>query len=663
MTIKKSYSTFEVKSFTEDAEKVIIRGLASTPTPDRSDDIVVPEGAKFNLPIPFLWQHNSNDPMGHVIEANITAKGIEIVAEVLKGVTSRIDEHIKLIKAGLVRGLSIGFRGLEVEEIPRSWGVKFNSWEWLELSAVTIPANAEANIFAVKKFDDNPVEVKASEATIIKKPKDNTKSFKPGVSGNTIKKVKIKGENANLENEKMSLTLEITKYKDTLAAKKAEQLALLQKSTEGGETFDEAEADAYDVLTAEIKSLTDHIARLSDAIDADVKTAAPVTGSTSKSASDSRATAAVRVKNTQTKEPGIDFAQFTLALAQGKGNLMQAAHIAETRFKDNDVVNMSLKAAVAAGTTTDPAWAGPLVDYTRMANDFVEFLRPSTILGKFGTGGIPALRRIPFNVTIPTQLTGGEGYWVGEGQAKPLTSFEFGNITLGMAKVANIAVLTDELIRNSTPAADVIVRDQLAEALRARLDTDFIDPTKAAVAGVSPASITNGVTPIPSSGSDADAIRTDIQAVFASYLTANLTPATGVWIMNSLQALALSLMTNPLGQAEFPGITMGGGTFNGMPVIVSQFVPAGTVILANASDIMLADDGGVAVDASREASLEMTNTPTHNSTTPTAAQLVSMFQTNSVAIRAERWINWGKRRPQAVAYLTGVTWGGANATT
>ena len=71
----------------------------------------------------------------------------------------------------------------------------------------------------------------------------------------------------------------------------------------------------------------------------------------------------------------------------------------------------------------------------------------------------------------------------------------------------------------------------------------------------------------------------------------------------------------------------------------------------------LADDGGVAVDMSREASLEMQSAPTHDSTTPTPVELVSMFQTNSVAIRAERWINWKRRRTAAVAVISGVNYG------
>src|SRR5699024_7583580 len=206
--------------------------------------------------------------------------------------------------------------------------------------------------------------------------------------------------------------------------------------------------------------------------------------------------------------------------------------------------------------------------------------------------------------------SGGEGYWVGEGKAKPLTKFDYSRRSLEPLKVANIAVVTEELLRDSSPSAEALVRDQLAAALRARLDTDFINPAKAAVSGVSPASITNGVTPIASAGNDADGVRADIQAVFGSFIAANNAPTSGVWIMPATTALALSLMQNPLGQAEFPGISMNGGTLFGLPVIVSQYVPTayeadpsgapgvtGAVVsLVNASDIYFGDDGGIAVD-------------------------------------------------------------------
>lgn len=96
-------------------------------------------------------------------------------------------------------------------------------------------------------------------------------------------------------------------------------------------------------------------------------------------------------------------------------------------------------------------------------------------------------------------------------------------------------------------------------------------------------------------------------------------------------------------------------------MIVSEYLAGdtagGIVILVNARDIWLADDGGFTIDASREASLQMLDNPTNNSATPTATTMVSMFQTNSVAMRVERYINWAKRRASAVSVLTGVNWG------
>ena len=42
-----------------------------------------------------------------------------------------------------------------------------------------------------------------------------------------------------------------------------------------------------------------------------------------------------------------------------------------------------------------------------MFAEFLEFLRPQTMLGKFGTNGIPGLREIPFRVGIIGQTSGG----------------------------------------------------------------------------------------------------------------------------------------------------------------------------------------------------------------------------------------------------------------
>ena len=90
-------------------------------------------------------------------------------------------------------------------------------------------------------------------------------------------------------------------------------------------------------------------------------------------------------------------------------------------------------------------------------------------------------------------------------------------------------------------------------------------------------------------------------------------------------------------------------------MVVSDYVPAGVVALVNASDIYIADDGGFAVDLSREASVQMDTAPDNPTTSSTV--LVSLWQRNLVGFRAERTINWARRRDSAVAYLTDVTWG------
>lgn len=658
--MKRCYSFLQIKSFDEDLR--VIEGIATSPEPDRVGDIVEPLGVNFKNPSPLLWMHMHDKPVGTVNFGKPTKAGVPFKAQIAKiaepgTLKNRVDEAWQSVKSGLVSAVSIGFRALEDGiEFLESGGIRFTKTELLELSLVTVPANAEAVIENIKSIDRQAL----AASGLIAKPVVKLVS-PPGVSGKSVKPTKTEGKN-------MSKYLQqIKDFENTRAAKVAKMAEIMDAAADEGKTLDEAQTQEYDGLDAEVKQIDAHLTRLEALEKASAATATKVEGASSAKASDSRGGAqpAEAIKATKKLEKGITFARYSMCLGAAKGDLHTALSIAENRFGDSPDIVSTLKAAVAAGTTTDATWAAPLVQYNQFAGDFVEYLRPMTIIGQFGQGNIPALRAIPFNVHIRGQTSGGEGYWVGEGKSKPLTKFDFNDVYLGWAKVANIAVLTQELMRFSDPSAERLVRDALAEALIHRLDIDFVDPAKALVANISPASITNGVTPVVSGGNTATDIRCDIQNLMAPYIVANLSPKSAVWIMTARRALALSLMRNSLGQKEFPDITMNGGTFEGFPVIVSEHVPTDSngdlVILVNASDVWLADDGQVVIDASREASLEMSTTAANNSGTPTTAQLVSMFQTNSVALRAERFINWKKRRTQAVQYLDNVNWGSCDS--
>jgi HK97 family phage major capsid protein len=429
-----------------------------------------------------------------------------------------------------------------------------------------------------------------------------------------------------------------------------------------GQTKDAAQQEEFDTLAGELLSIDKELKDLATLETLNVAKAVPAIGRTTEEAAASRSPAIV-VRSTALP-PGVRFAR----VARIKALAMRTGHDVEklaAKFYPDDFL---VAKAVAAGSTDDydGSWAKPLVgEETNIYADFAEFLRPQTVLGKFGVGNIPSLLRVPFRVPLLGETSGGSAGWVGEGKAKPLTKSAFERRTLVPMKVANIAVVTEELLRSSAPSADILLRNMLARALQERLDIDFINPDKAIDPGVSPASITNGATPIPSSGNDADAVRADLVSLIDPFIDASNPVSSGVWIMSAKTALRLGSLRNALGQREFPEINMAGGTLEGMPVITSEYVPTDSdgaiVVLLNAGDIYLGDDNGVAVDISREASLEMSATPSHDSITPTAAQLVSMFQTNSVAFRAERTIDWMKRRAEAVQYLSAVNWGQAGS--
>jgi HK97 family phage major capsid protein len=444
-------------------------------------------------------------------------------------------------------------------------------------------------------------------------------------------------------------------------APKRKRMEAIQKAADddGERDLNESEAQEFDELRDELIGLNVKLGRLKSLANSS-ETARPVTG-------DRPRTEAVPAEVRKPVEKGIGFARYVMCFAAAKGNRFEAIEIAKQRYPHDRNLPLVLRAPVSGGTTTEADWASALVDPTTLTSEFIEWLRPQTVVGRFGTNGIPDLRRVPFNVRVAAQNAGGSADWVGEGKAKPVTKFGFEAVTLRWNKVAAISVLSEDLLRFSSPSAELLVRNGLSEVIVEVLDTSFIRPAFGPATDDKPASPFFGVTNTPSLGIDAAAIRADIRTAITHFIANNIPTSGLVVLMRHAQALSLSLMRNPLGVKEFPDMTMNGGMLEGLPVIASQHATVGVVGFLSANDVYLADDGGVAIDMSREASLEMSSTPTMkmgdsvgSPYEPTAAQLVSMFQTNSVALRAERIITWKKRRTAAAYYLTNVGWGNAD---
>ena len=675
--MNRAWAVLDIKEVSDPnaAGKRTFKGIASTPTTDRMDDIVEPKGAIFKLPIPLLWQHKSSEPIGWVTSAKVTDAGIAIEGEVADipeegELKDKLTMYWQYIKNKLVRGLSIGFNPKEHSQIDGTWGFRYTLWEWLELSAVTIPANSDCSITSIKAFGRIALRRAASGSQSERDRDAQDRDLPPGVSGPT--KHITKGH-------AMSIA-------ERLAAKKAERSALMKraeelitKKTGDGDGLNEAEEQEHKDIVAEVKKLDDEIGVLQEHLKLMAAEATQVNNTQQSNTTNDTLErgAAARVPGhilavRRNLPKGTAFTRFAMAMAHSKGNLAVAHQVAK-RFRDTPEVEqivqaaMNLgstdfakqiqavrevqKAASDAGTTLDATWAGPLVYYENMQAEFIDLLRPKTIIGR-----LTGLRTAPFNIRVASKTSGSTVGWVGEGAPKPVGELAFGEVRLGHAKAAGIIVMTQELARFSSPSAEALVRDDMIDTMRVFLDAQFIDPAVAAVADVSPASVTNGSSSVPSTGATLAAIDADVKSLFALYYAAEIDPSAGYWVMRPGTALNLSMVRTTQGDFAYPTITPVGGTFFGLPVITSNSVPGsvsgGSIMaLVVPNEIWLADDGNVTIDVSQEASVQMNTAPSAG-----AQSLVSLWQNNLIGVRAEREINWKKRRAAAVAYVDGIAY-------
>jgi HK97 family phage prohead protease len=254
---QRAYSLLTIKSVNEDARE--ITEVATTPSTDSYGDIVDPEGAEYKLPIPLLWQHNASQPIGEVYAARTTKDGIEIKARLVKidepgTLADRLNEAWQSIKSGLVKGLSIGFRALEYSIMNDTGGYKFSKWQWLELSSVTIPANADCSITTIRSQD---AKIRAALGNKPDKVPANTPS-----GASEKKKVKPVKLSMAKEAKNMKIAEQIKEYENESATKAAQMEQLMEKSADAGATLDEAQSEEFAALEKEIAEIDKHLKRL-----------------------------------------------------------------------------------------------------------------------------------------------------------------------------------------------------------------------------------------------------------------------------------------------------------------------------------------------------------------------------------------------------------------
>jgi HK97 family phage prohead protease len=147
MTMIRKLVRAQINTLGEDEVEVVM----STASLARDGHILIPQGCileNYRANPIALWSHDPDLPVGNA--ENIAVEADQITARVRfapLGISVKADEVRGLVKAGVIRAVSIGFDPIEGEPLdpkkPRG-GQRVSAWELLELSFVSVPSDVGA---------------------------------------------------------------------------------------------------------------------------------------------------------------------------------------------------------------------------------------------------------------------------------------------------------------------------------------------------------------------------------------------------------------------------------------------------------------------------------------------------------------------------------------
>lgn len=646
--------------------------VMSDATVDHLGDVIEPDGwdvAGFAQNPICLFGHNKNFPIGRWENVRVEKGSLRGRLKLADESTSeRIGEIVRLVKQGILRAVSVGFRPVAAEPLPhsKSGGLRYLKQKLVECSLVSVPANPNALqiakdlhvsadtrrlVFGEKADETGRAELFSKWSGVWHgEHAAPPSSRKTGPMNSPISKRVEDAQNA-LVRARDALA-DITKAEnpdfevvETLTAEVEAKTAEVEKwqraeKALGVQVVERAETEPT-VLQGEILS-----PRRPFAMPAPPKVTPKELFVRS---------IVVKALSHLTRR---DTDTIRRAIPQYDGDEATKIYIDHaTRMGDMELV---MRAATAPATTTTSGWASQLVQTVNA--DFMESLMPASVYPalrarglrlNFGRNGVIS---IPTRSATPTIA----GSFVGEGSPIPVRQGAFTAATLTPKKMAVISTMTREITQYSVPAIETLVRDAIAEDTAVSIDSVLLDNT--AASAIRPAGLRNGVTPLTgTAGADFDAAVTDILAMATELVAAtNGNLRNPVWIMNPARALSLSMRQNAGGDFPFQQ-ELGQNQLRGYPIIVSGTVTATRVFFLDAADFASVEGDEPMYDVSDQATLHMEDTTplaigTVGTPTTVAAPARSLFQTDSLAIRMILPMNWIMRRSGVISITDTVTW-------
>jgi HK97 family phage major capsid protein len=259
------------------------------------------------------------------------------------------------------------------------------------------------------------------------------------------------------------------------------------------------------------------------------------------------------------------------------------------------------------------------------------------------------------NLSVPKVVTGATGGYIGENTNAPKSEQVFGNLLLSAKKLAVLVPISNDLIRNSSPSADSIVRDDIVRSLSVTEDQAFL---RGDGQNGQPKGLRQWVPAANVSTSTATAtlatVTTELGNAILALMNNNIPAGNWGWIFSPRTWKHLFTVQNTNGQFVFmPELATGklwGFPFKmttSIPITLTEGANSDTseVYLVNFDDMVIGDNLNLTIDVSQEAAY-------HNGSTVVAA-----FSQDQTVIRAIAEHDFGARDANAIAVIKGVRWG------
>ena len=578
--------------------------VAATRSLDRYGDRIEPAGIDLKAfrrnPV-VLLNHNHGVPIARA--AAISMEGSNLTATVdfpPAGRYAESDRVYALIQDGMLNTASVAVRPIKSRPLDADRpyaGRMYEQSELVELSIATVPVNPEAQITA-REYDTKG-EANMNPVIQLQTTRDHVLQQHQALSAMAAERA--------LNDDEMNT---LKGYTDEIAG--------IDKRIDQARAIEQQKA----TLAKPVESTTDVTRAF-----------------TGQSWGGSAVTVIPRARPL---EKGEAFALFVRALAANRGIPILAA---------NWVERETGQMVVARALATAPGSAGGTLVPTQFSSEFIELLRPLSVVRRAGP------RTIEFRgvgtISVPRIIGGASASYIGENTRIQYSEMTTDGVLLTPKKIAAITALSNELIRRSNPAADAIVRDDLLSAVAQVSDAQFL---RGAGSATSPSGLTALADPAnvfdATAPATVDTITADITKAVLLLQNANVKMIKPVWFTSPTVAAGLKRRRDATGNYIWHD-EMNRGTLEGYPLYVTTQIPSNLGVGTNESEVILVDMADVVLAEEMEASVDVSQEAAY---VDGAANLISAFSHDQTVIRVVATHDFNVRYRLSIAVIKKVIW-------